>query len=150
VGIRFKATVYARGNSARIDIPEKVSEAFGDTGYVPVAGSLHGVGIRGTLMPTPGGRHVLNINAEMRARAGVDIGDSVFLTLDRGEATRIPPMSQELAAALHKEPAAKAVWQAATPAKRKDALARIARQRTVEGVAREVARVMDRLRKGKV
>jgi hypothetical protein len=150
VSIRFSATIYQRGASARIDVPEKVTTAFGDTGYVPVRGTMNNAGIRGTLMPAGGGRHVLNINLEMRERASVNVGDTVIFTLDRGEATRFPPMSRELAVALENEPQAKATWEDAPPAKRKDMLARLARQRTQEAVVREVERVIGRLKMGKV
>jgi hypothetical protein len=150
VSIRFQATIYQRSTSARIDLPEKVTVAFADTGYVPVTGTLNGVGIRGTLMPAGGGRHVLNINLEMRERAGVAVGDTVIVTLDRGETTRVPPMSRELALALDADPAAKVTWAAAPPAKRKDVLARLARQRTQEAILREVERVVHRLDAGKI
>lgn len=150
MSIRFQATIYQRGVSARLDVPDKVTAAFGDTGYVPVRGTLNGTGIRGTLMPAGGGRHVLNVNLEMRERASVKVGDTVIVTLDRGEATRVPPMSRELALALETDLAAKATWEAAAPAKRKDVLARLAKQRSADGLAREIERVVDRLHKGKI
>jgi hypothetical protein len=150
MAIKFKATVYQRGLSARIDIPEAVTAAFGDTGYVPVRGTMHGTGIRGTLMPAGGGRHILNINSEMRRRALVNVGDNVVFTLDRGEATRYPPMSRDLAALLERDHAAKAIWEAATPAKRKAALVRLDKQRTSEAERREVGKIMDRLHTGRL
>jgi hypothetical protein len=150
LSIRFTATIYQRGTSARIDVPEKVTKAFGDSGYVPVRGTMKDAGIRGTLMPAGGGRHVLNINLEMRTRAGVNVGDSVVFTLDRGEATRFPPMSRELAVMLELEPAAKITWEAASPAKRKDVLGRLARLRTQEAVAREIEKLIAKLNTGKV
>lgn len=150
MSIRFSATIYQRGASARIDVPEKVTTAFGDSGYVAVRGTMNDAGIRGTLMPAGGGRHVLNINLEMRERALVNVGDTVIFTLDRGEATRFPPMSRELAVALETDEKAKATWENAPPAKRKDVLARLAKQRTQEAVVREIERVMGRLRTGKV
>jgi hypothetical protein len=150
VSIRFQATVYQRGSSARIDVPEKVTEAFGDTGYIPVSGTINGVGIRATLMPAGGGRHVLNINLEMRTRCAVNIGDTVIFTLDRGEATRQPPMSRELAAALDNDPAAKATWSAALPTKRKSVLAALARQRSQDAVTRDVERIVKLLRVGRI
>jgi len=150
VSIRFQATIYQRGASARIDVPEKVTTAFADTGYVPVRGTMNGAGIRATLMPAGGGRHVLNINVEMRDRAGVNVGDTAIFTLDRGEATRYPPMSRELAVALEADEPAKTTWENAAPAKRKDVLARLAKQRAQEAVVREIERVMERLRAGKI
>jgi hypothetical protein len=111
---------------------------------------MNDAGIRGILMPAGGGRHVLNINLEMRERASVTVGDTVIFTLDRGESTRFPPMSRELAVALETDPAAKTTWEAASPAKRKDVLARLAKQRTQEAVVREVERVLGRLHAGKI
>jgi hypothetical protein len=150
LSIRFSATVYQRGASARIDVPEKVTKAFGDTGYVPVRGTMNNAGIRGTLMPAGGGRHVLNINLEMRTRAGVNVGDTIVFTLDRGEATRFPPMSRELAVMLEHEPVSKATWEAASPAKRKDVLGHLSRLRTQEQVVREIEKLVEKLRRGKI
>jgi hypothetical protein len=150
LSIRFSATIYQRGASARIDVPEKVTKAFGDAGYVPVRGTMNDAGIRGTLMPAGGGRHVLNINLEMRMRAGVNVGDTVVFTLDRGEATRFPPMSRELAVMLEREPVAKTTWEAASPAERKDVLGRLARLRTQEQVAREIEKLVEKLNKGRL
>jgi hypothetical protein len=150
LSIRFQATVYQRSTSARIDVPEKVTKAFGETGYIAVSGTMNDVGIRGTLMPAGGGRHVLNINHQMRERAGLQVGDTAVFTLDRGVSTRQPPMSRELAVALDADPAAKALWTDAPAAKRKDVLARLERQRNPEAIAREVERIMKGLRAGKV
>jgi hypothetical protein len=150
LSIRFSATIYQHGASARIDVPEKVTEAFGDAGYVPVRGTMNDAGIRGTLMPTGGGRHVLNINIEMRTRAGISVGDTVVFALDRGEATRFPPMSRELAVVLEDEPVARATWEAASPAQRKDVLGHLARLRTEEAVVREIHRLVARLNAGDV
>ena len=150
MSIRFSATIYQRGVSARIDVPEKVTKAFGDAGYVPVRGTMNDAGIRGTLMPAGGGRHVLNINLEMRMRASVNVGDTVVFTLDRGEATRFPPMSRELAVMLEREPVAKTTWESASPATRKDVLGRLARLRTQEQVAREIETLVEKLNKGRL
>ncbi len=150
MSIRFSAIIYQRGTSARIDVPEKVTKAFGDTGYVPVRGTMNDVGVRATLMPTAGGRHVLNINLEMRTRSGAKVGDTVIFTLDRGEATRVPPMSRELAIVLEADADAKTTWAAASPAKRKDTLSRLAKQRTPEAVNREIEKLVGKLRAGKI
>jgi hypothetical protein len=150
VSIRFSAPIYQRGASARIDVPEEVTKAFGDPGYVSVRGTMNDAGIRGTLIPVPGGRQVLNVNLEMRMRSGADVGDTAVFTLDRGEATRVPPMSRELSVALEADPAAKVMWEEASPAKRKHVLTRLAKQRTAEAIASQVEREMRRLRAGKV
>jgi len=154
MAINFKATVYQRGHGARIDVPRNVTAAFGDTGYVPVRGTMNGSGFRGTLMPAGGGRHILNINAEMRKRASVEIGDAVTFSMDRGDATRVPPMSRELAAELERDPQAKAAWQALTPLRRKRALFRLERLERLDRLSggdaarRDVERLMGVLRAG--
>jgi len=152
--IRFKATVYHRGHGARIDVPETASKAFGDTGYVPVRGTMNGAGFRGTLMPLAGGRHILHINAPMRTRANVEIGDTVEFVIVRGEATRVPPMSRELAAELERLPAVKQAWQCLSPTQRKRALFRLERFATLDRLSgsdathREVERLIARLSQG--
>ncbi len=53
----FTATVYTLGINPCVDVPPRVSAAFGKRGYVPVAGTLNDQPIRATLAPKGGGRH---------------------------------------------------------------------------------------------
>jgi hypothetical protein len=147
--VQFHATIYQKGLGTRIDVPDEVSAAFADPGYVPVRGTMNGVGIRGTLMPAGGGRHILNINVEMRRRCHVSVEDSVLFVLDRGEATRYPPMSRELAMMLERDTQAKRTWEMVEPAKRKDVLIKLDKQRSPDAERKEVVRLVERLHNGR-
>ncbi|NIS81617.1 MAG: DUF1905 domain-containing protein, partial [Anaerolineales bacterium] len=67
----FFAQIYKLGINPCVDVPTRVSEAFGVRGNVPVVGTLNDVEIRSTLVPIGGGRHRLYINTDMRKRANV-------------------------------------------------------------------------------
>jgi hypothetical protein len=80
----FRAAIKKQGLNPYVDVPDVVSRALVDSkrsGRISYEGSLEGVPIRGTLMPTKGGRHRLYINAGMRSAAGVDAGDTVTVEL---------------------------------------------------------------------
>ncbi len=64
-----------------VDAPAEVSDWFGKKGYLPVLGTLDDITVRGTLVPTGGGRHRLYLNGPMRDAAGVGEGDEVRMAL---------------------------------------------------------------------
>jgi len=146
MAVQFKATVYEHGVNPRVDVPEEISRAFGDKGYVAVRGTMNGVGIRATMVPAGGGRHVLHLNTQMRLRAGVNVGDMVEFSLDRGENLRKPPMSAELSVALDADPAAKTAWEAWPPARRRRALTFMGWLRSPDAIQRNVDKVLRKLR----
>jgi hypothetical protein len=47
----FSAKVYKLGINPCVDVPQRVSQAFDQRGYVPVTGTLNGHVIRATLAP---------------------------------------------------------------------------------------------------
>ena len=77
-----------------------MSDWFGRRGPVPVLGHLQGVTIRGTLVPTGGGRHRLYLNGPMREAAGLDEGDEARLVLWLDDQPRAPTVPDDLRAAL--------------------------------------------------
>lgn len=146
MSVRFQATIYQYGAHARLDIPADISRVFNEKGYVPVRGSMNGKGVRGTLMPITGGRHVMYINRQMAARASVMVGDVVECVLDRDLENR-KPVPQELADALDADPGAKRAWETASPAYRKRIVAFLGwfttpntRERKVEKILRDLHR----------
>jgi uncharacterized protein DUF1905 len=149
MAVQFKATVYEHGINPRVDVPEEISRAFGDKGYVAVRGTMNGVGIRATMVPAGGGRHVLHLNTQMRLRAGVNVGDNVEFSLDRGESLRKPPMSAELGLKLETNPEAKAAWAAWAPARRRRTLRYMSWLRSPDAISRNVEKVLRLLREGR-
>jgi hypothetical protein len=146
VSIRFQATIYQFGMNARVDVPQEISHAFNDKGYVSVRGTLNGRGVRGTFVPVTGGRHVLYVNQQMCDRAGVGVGDTVAFILDRDLHQR-KPIPTELADALQTDPMAKQAWESVTPTRRKQLVAYLSWFSTPKTRARKVGKILRDLRR---
>jgi hypothetical protein len=146
VSVSFSATIYEYGMNPRVDVPEEISKAFADKGYVSVRGTLNGVGIRATLVPATAGRHVLYVNRQMADRAGVEVGQKVVFTLDRDLSQR-KPIPPELAEALDADPVAKKAWGDAKPNRRKQIIAYLSWFSTARTRQRKVEKILRDLRK---
>ena len=118
----FSAKVYQLGINPCVDVPQRVSRAFGVRGYVPVEGTLNGRPVRATLVPKGAGRHRLFLNGDMRKRAGVEVGDRVDLVLDVDTQPRSVPMPKEFAAALRRNRKARAAFERLRPSRQKEIL----------------------------
>lgn len=76
--------------------------------------------IRGTLMPTRGGRHVLHLNGGMRAATGVGVEDTVTIKL-RGVTDEVV-VPADITAGLAAVPGAAEVFAALLPSRRRELL----------------------------
>ena len=146
MSVRFQAAIYQYGTNPRVDVPEDISKVFGDRGYVSVSGTMNGKGVRGTLVPVTGGRHVLYVNRQMCDRASVGVGDTVDFVLDRDLEQR-KPIPPELAAMIDADPAVKRAWESQKPSRRKQIVAYLnwfsnpkTRERKVEKIVRDLRR----------
>jgi hypothetical protein len=119
---RFSARIYMLGINPCVDVPLKISRAFGKRGYVPVEGTLNGQPIRATLVPKGGGYHRLYLNGEMRQRAGVDTGDVARLILEIDAKPREIAIPADLEQALKGEKGARQAFSALIPSRRKEIL----------------------------
>jgi bacteriocin resistance YdeI/OmpD-like protein/uncharacterized protein DUF1905 len=119
---QFSAKIYKLGINPCLDVPKRVSQAFGQRGYVPVKGTLNEQPIRATLVPKGDFRHRLFLNTDMRQRAGLDVGDRAHLVLEMDRETRTQPIPDELALALGKNPQARAAFEGLAPSKQKEIL----------------------------
>jgi hypothetical protein len=144
---RFTATVYKLGINPCVDVPQRVSQAFGKRGYVPVVGTLNGQPIRATLVPKGGGFHRLYLNGEMRKRAQVKGGDAVNITLERDTQPRDLPMPEALALALEQNPSARAVFDRLTASRKKEILSYLNWLKRPETLKKNVDRLIAELLK---
>lgn len=141
---QFTATVYKLGINPCVDVPRRISDAFGRHGYVPVEGTLNGQPIRATLVPKGGGRHRLYLNGDMRKRANVELGDRVRIVVYEDTQPRTVPMPAEFAAALKKNPKARAAFEALTPSQQKDILVYLNWLKHPESLQRNIDRLIAR------
>jgi hypothetical protein len=142
---RFSAKVYKLGINPCVDVPQRVSRAFGKRGYVPVNGTLNDHPIRATLVPKGGGRHRLFLNGDMRRRAGVEVDDRVRLAVSLDTQPRKVPMPKELAAALRRNREARAAFEALTPSRRKEILVYLNWLKRPQTLKRNVDKIVARL-----
>jgi bifunctional DNA-binding transcriptional regulator/antitoxin component of YhaV-PrlF toxin-antitoxin module len=93
--MKFDAVIDVGGGG--VSIPFDVREIFG-AARVPVRARVNGVEYRTTIVRM-GGEWVIPVRREIRERAGVEIGDSVTVELERDDAPReveVPPELAEL------------------------------------------------------
>jgi hypothetical protein len=144
---RFSAKVYKLGINPCVDVPQRVSQAFGRRSYVPISGTLNGHLIRATLVPKGGGRHRLFLNGDMRKRASVDVGNRVDLVVDVDNAPRAVLMPKEFALALQKNRKAKTAFERLTLSRQKEILTYLNWIKRPETLKRNVEKIVGRLLK---
>jgi hypothetical protein len=142
---QFSTKIYKLGINPCVDVPQRVSRAFGKRGYVPVKGTLNGQPIRATLVPKGEGRHRLFINGDMRTRASVDVGDRVHLVLAIDHQPRTLPMPEMLAQALEKNRRARAAFERLQPSRQKEILSYLNWLKRPETLKRNVEKVITML-----
>jgi hypothetical protein len=111
-GHRFRARLGDAKERPLVELPADVVAALGARVRIPVAGTINGTPYRTSTMPMGGGRNAIGFRTELREAAGVAIGDTVEIVIDRDDAPRVVEVPDELAAALDAEPALRAAFDA--------------------------------------
>jgi Bacteriocin-protection, YdeI or OmpD-Associated/Domain of unknown function (DUF1905) len=105
---KFKAELERRGNGTLVELPFDVAEAFGQK-RPPVKGTVMGYPFR-TTIAVYGGRYFIGFNREIRAAAGIEVGDILSIELERDDAPRVVKLPDDLAAAFKKDKTAKKMF----------------------------------------
>ncbi len=102
VAITFDATVVTppRGAGALVVLPEESAAILGTRARVPVRATFNGFAYRGSLMPMGNGRFGLGLTKAIRESAGIAIGDTVHVVVERDEEPRTVEVPDDLSAAL--------------------------------------------------
>jgi len=116
----FHARLYKIGVNRAVDVPAKISEAFGGGGFIPVQGSIEGIPIASTLVPRGNGRHRLFVHSRIWNRLKIEKGDFVEVLLTRGEPPREPAIPEDLAVALRMTKGAAEAYRQVTSALRRE------------------------------
>lgn len=143
----FEARIFKVGINPCVAVPGRVSRAFARRGYAPVKGTLNRFPIQATLVPVGGGRHRLYLNTEMRRGAGVEVGDTVRVSIQIDPGPREVPVPPELAGALRKDKTAARAFAALIPSHRRDYLLYLNWLKTPEALERNVSKVIAELRR---
>ena len=75
IGVQIKGDLWSC-----IEIPGS-KDLFGTGKAVKVAATVNGEPVRGALMPTGTGGHMLSISAKLRKKIGKDIGEDVVVSV---------------------------------------------------------------------
>ena len=108
--VTFTATLETNGKTATgIEVPESAVEQLGKGKKPPVTVTIGSHSYPSTVA-VMGGRFMLPVSAENRAKAGLTAGDEVEVTLVLDDAPRQVEVPKDLADALATDPVAKAFF----------------------------------------
>jgi hypothetical protein len=127
-------------------LPRKESAKFGVRGRVPVAGSLNGYSFRSSIFPTGDGAHYMAVNKEVRAGAGVAVGDRVKVTMEVDTKPRTVELAPDIDRALSKSKSVRARFDKLSYTHRKEYVQWIESAKRTETRACRIAEVVARLR----
>jgi hypothetical protein len=107
-----------------VDVPRDVSRSLGKLAgdnpkHIPVVGQVEGLPLKTTLSPRGGGCYRLHIHSNIWRKLRIDAGDTVEVMLLLDCEPRDPALPQDLAGGLADEPRALAIFNALTPALRR-------------------------------
>jgi hypothetical protein len=130
------------------EIPEDVVTALGAGRRPAVRVTVNGHTYRSTVA-VMGGAHMLPLNAENRAAAGVAAGDEVRVEVILDTEPREVTVPDDLAAALAVDPAARAYFDGLSYSNKRGFVQLIEGAKTDETRQRRVAKAVATLREGK-
>jgi hypothetical protein len=107
--VEFDTTVTATGNNTGIVVPDQLIEELGAGHRAAVNVDLNGYEYRNTV-GVMGGRHMISISAAVRKATGLRADDPIHVTLTVAEGPREVDVPDDFAAALAREPKAKAFF----------------------------------------
>ena len=126
--------------------PFDVVEAFGRKGRVPVKGTINGFPFRSSLM-NMGDGHMMAVNAQMRAGAKCQAGDTVKVVLELDEEERKVEVPPNLKKIINSDPKAKEAWGELSFTHQKEYVREIEGAKKEETRERRIAHMMDALRR---
>jgi hypothetical protein len=144
--MKFRAVVEQQGKTATgIQVPEEVVTALGSGKRPAVVVTIGSHTYRSTVSPYKGAI-MLPLSAENRVAAGVSAGDEVEIDLTLDTQPRTVTVPEDLAAALEKEPAARAAFEALAFTFRKEHCRALDDAKKPETRQRRLEKIVDSLR----
>jgi hypothetical protein len=136
------------GNTTGFQVPQEIVDGLGGGGRPKVVVHLNGYTWRSSIAKM-GGSYWLGVSAQNRAGAGVAGGDVLNVTVELDTAERTVTVPDDLAAALGREPDAKAVWDGLSFSHQRRHVEHIEGAKTAETRARRVAKAVEMLAAGR-
>ena len=147
--MKFRTTILQGGKTATgIHVPDAVVAALGPSRKPPVKVTLNGYAYRSTVA-TMGGRFMVGVSAEVRARSGVKGGDELEVEIELDTAPRVVEAPPDFAAALAAEPRAQAAFDKLPYSHKRQHVLPIEAAKAPETRARRIAAAVAMLRDGR-
>lgn len=102
--VGFKSTLYSLKDWTILPVPKDDSLKIGARGQISVTGTLNGHVFSAVLEPDGRWSHWLRVTDDMQARAGVQAGDTVEVTMIKSETWPEPVVPKDLKEALKTAP----------------------------------------------
>jgi hypothetical protein len=143
--MKFRAELQRTGgNTTGFQVPQEIVDGLGGGGRPKVVVTLNGHTWRSSIAKM-GGSYWLGVSAENRAAAGVEGGQVLDVSVELDTAERTVTVPGDLAAALEREPAAKASWDGLSFSHQRRHVEHIDGAKTAETRARRVAKAVEML-----
>ena len=147
--MRFRTTIQQSGKTATgIQVPEDIIQALGAGRRPAVKVTINGYTYRSTVA-VMGGRYMVGVNAEHRARAGVAGGEEVDVDIDLDTAPRQLSVPADFAVALGAEPAARRTFEGLSYSNKSWHVLQVEGAKTNETRQRRIAKSVDILKQGR-
>ena len=148
--MRFRTTILQEGKTATgIQVPEEIVTALGSGKRAKVAVTINGYTYRSSVAPL-NGVHMVGVNSDVRAAAGVAGGDEVDVDIELDTAPREVAVPPDFQAALDKEPAAQATFESLSYSNKSWHVLQIEGAKTDETRQRRIAKSVQALSDGRV
>jgi Bacteriocin-protection, YdeI or OmpD-Associated/Domain of unknown function (DUF1905) len=148
--MRFEATIVQTGKTAcGIRVPDAVVTGLGSSRRPPVRVTIMGYTYRSTIAPMGGG-YWIGVSAENREAAGVTAGDSVTVDVELDKEPRVLAVPPDLAAALDREPRARAFFDSLSYSNKQRFVLPIEGAKTAETRQRRIEKAVAALKEGRL
>jgi hypothetical protein len=145
--IRFKAKLQSSGRGGGghlVAIPVEVLDRLGGAGRIPVNASFNGIPYRGSIA-NMGAGPCLGVLKSIIAEAGLTVGDTLVVEVERDAEERTVEVPPDLARALAKNRAARQAWDALSYTNKKEHARAIAEAKKPETRTRRLAKTIELL-----
>ena len=147
--MRFRALLEQSGKTATgVEVPSTVVDGLGAGKRPAVWVTINGHSYRSSISSMDG-RYMLGVSAENREKARVAGGDVIDVDVQLDTAPRTVDVPKDLAAALKKEPTAKATFDSLSYSNQNWHVSSIEGAKTEETRQRRIAKSVAALREGK-
>jgi hypothetical protein len=144
--VKFHTKILQAGKTATgIEIPDEIIEKLGAGKRPPVRVTINGQTYRSTVA-VMGGKFLVGVSAENRAKTGVAGGDEVDVQLELDTQPREVTVPPDFAQVLTKNPAAQKTFEALSFSKKQAIVLSIAGAKTPETRARRIEKAVNELK----